>query len=135
MKTWNGWIVALVVCAIGGAGALGCNTFRGAGKDIQEGGQAVENAADNAQNDMDSRSNRQRTIMASADSGGWINPSGSTGVPYGSNPTFTIKAHNGYHVADVLVDGKSLGAVSRHTFDNVTVNHTIAAIFTPNPGR
>jgi predicted small secreted protein len=31
------------------AGALGCNTFRGAGKDIQEGGKSIENAAEGAQ--------------------------------------------------------------------------------------
>ena len=33
---------ALVAC-------LGCNTVKGAGKDIQEGGEAVENAAEGAQ--------------------------------------------------------------------------------------
>lgn len=31
-------------------GTLGCNTFRGVGKDIQHGGQAIENAAVEVQN-------------------------------------------------------------------------------------
>lgn len=29
---------------------LACNTVKGAGEDIQEGGQAIENAAEDAQN-------------------------------------------------------------------------------------
>jgi entericidin B len=49
MKTFNRLIIALMVCAMLGSGALGCNTFRGAGRDIQRGGEVVENAADNAQ--------------------------------------------------------------------------------------
>jgi len=42
-------IIASVVGALMSAGALGCNTFRGAGKDIQEGGKSIENAAEGAQ--------------------------------------------------------------------------------------
>ena len=49
MKAFKRVVVALVVGALMGIGALGCNTFRGAGKDIQKGGQAVENAAKGAQ--------------------------------------------------------------------------------------
>ena len=32
-------------------------------------------------------------------------------------------------MADVLVDGSSVGAVTSHTFTNVQANHTIAASF------
>src|SRR5439155_1562734 len=46
----------------------------------------------------------------------------------GSNQTFTITADACYHVADVLVDGVSVGAVTSYTLNNVTANHTIAAI-------
>lgn len=42
-------IAALVVGALVGVTALGCNTFRGAGKDIQKGGKSIENAAEGAQ--------------------------------------------------------------------------------------
>lgn len=50
MNTFGKVVVALVVGALISIGALGCNTFRGAGKDIQRGGQAIENAAEDAQN-------------------------------------------------------------------------------------
>jgi predicted small secreted protein len=49
MKTFKSVIVALVVGALIGIGVLGCNTFRGAGKDIQNGGKGIENAAEGAQ--------------------------------------------------------------------------------------
>ena len=138
MKVLNGLVVALVVCPLAGIGGFGCNTVSGAGKDIQQGGHAVQNAADNAQvRDREVVRHQQRThaIMASSEAGGSISPSGSTDVSYGSNRTFAINAYSGYHVADVLVDGQSVGAVTRHTFDNVTVSHTISASFAANASR
>ena len=69
------------------------------------------------------------TITASAGSGGTISPSGSVSVDYGTNKTFTISPNTNYHVADVLVDGSSVGAVTTYTFSNVTANHTISASF------
>lgn len=69
------------------------------------------------------------TITASAGSGGSISPSGATTVNYGANQTFTITPSAGYYVADVLVDGSSVGAVTTYTFNNVTTNHTISATF------
>ena len=131
MKTATGLIVALLVCALIGMGATGCNTFKGAGKDIKNGGQAVENAATDTQKGMEHP--RMRTITATAKSGGMISPSGSTRVAYGTNYTFAINANPGHHVADVLVDGNSVGAVSRYTFENVTAHHRITALFTANP--
>ena len=53
-------------------------------------------------------------------------------VNYGASQTFTITPDTGYHVADVLVDGVSVGAVTSYTFTNVTANHTIAASFAIN---
>ena len=49
---------------------------------------------------------------------GGITP-GSGSVDYGSSPTYTITPDPGYHVADVLVDGGSVGAVTSYTFENV----------------
>lgn len=49
MKTFKKVVAVLLISALIGIGMLGCNTFRGAGKDIQRGGEAVENAADDAQ--------------------------------------------------------------------------------------
>ena len=49
MNGYQKFVTALVLGAVLSISALGCNTFKGAGKDIQEGGQAVENAAEGAQ--------------------------------------------------------------------------------------
>lgn len=70
------------------------------------------------------------TITASAGNGGVIDPSGSVSVSSGSDKTFTITANEGYEIADVLVDGESVGAVSEYTFENVREKHTIEARFT-----
>jgi hypothetical protein len=72
------------------------------------------------------------TIVASAGSNGSISPSGSVSVDYGADQTFTITPDACYHVADVLVDGVSVGAVTSYTFTNVTAGHTIAVTFAIN---
>ncbi|MES2848037.1 MAG: PKD-like domain-containing protein, partial [Bacteroidota bacterium] len=69
------------------------------------------------------------TITASAGSNGSITPSGSVGVTSGANQIFNIAANSCYQIADVLVDGISVGVVSSYTFTNVTVPHTISASF------
>jgi murein DD-endopeptidase MepM/ murein hydrolase activator NlpD len=69
------------------------------------------------------------TITASAGSNGSISPSGDVAVNEGSDKSFTIVPDTGYQIDDVLVDGSSIGAVSSHTFNNVTENHTISATF------
>jgi hypothetical protein len=68
-------------------------------------------------------------ITASAGAGGSIDPAGTASVVYGSNQAFTITANTGYHVADVLVDGASMGAVTSYTFTGVTADHSIQASF------
>ena len=60
--------------------------------------------------------------------GGRISPS-TTSVAKGSDKTFTIAADEGYRIADVQVDGRSVGAVDSYTFEDVTARHTIAARF------
>jgi len=72
------------------------------------------------------------TITATAGSGGAIAPLGEVSVEHSSNQTFTITPDPNYHIADVLVDTSSVGAVSEYTFSNVTDNHTIEAIFEVN---
>ena len=70
------------------------------------------------------------TITATAGEGGSITPSGEVSVKEGASQIFAIAAQEGYAIADVLVDGQSVGAVDSYTFENVTANHTIAAVFT-----
>lgn len=55
--------------------------------------------------------------------------SGPVSVRDGTSPTFTITPDTGYLVADVLVDGSSVGAVTSYSFNSVTLNHTIVATF------
>jgi len=69
------------------------------------------------------------TITASAGSGGSISPSGSVSVNNGANQTFTITPNSGFAITNVTVNGSNIGAVSSHTFTNVTANHTIHATF------
>ena len=70
------------------------------------------------------------SVTATAGEGGSITPTGAVSVKEGASQTFAIAAQEGYAIADVLVDGQSVGAVDSYTFENVTANHTIAALFT-----
>lgn len=69
------------------------------------------------------------TITATAGTGGTISPSGEVSVSNGGKQTFTITPENRYYTSDVLVDGVSVGRQTTYTFENVTGNHTIAAVF------
>jgi hypothetical protein len=72
----------------------------------------------------------RHTITASADANGSISPRDAVSVDYGSSQSFTITPETGYLVADVTVDGASVGAVTSYSFNNITADHTIAASFT-----
>ena len=69
------------------------------------------------------------TIKATAGAGGSISPSGDVSVREGRDQTFTITPDKGYAVANVKIDGKSIGAVKSYTFENVSRTHTIEVIF------
>ncbi len=69
------------------------------------------------------------TITSSAGSDGSITPNGANTVNDGSDLSFTITPNSGYGIADVLVDGTSVGAITSYTFTNITTDHTISATF------
>ncbi|MEM3423779.1 MAG: S8 family serine peptidase, partial [Nitrososphaeria archaeon] len=86
------------------------------------------------------------TITPSVNNPSWgtIIPSTPTLVGEGANKSFTITANLGYHIADIKVDGLSIfapeggkpkpsieGVPYTYTFENVTSNHTIQAVFAP----
>lgn len=71
------------------------------------------------------------TVTASAGAHGTIDPSGEISVQHGGVQTFSIAAQGGYHVADVVVDGRSVGPVATYTFRDVTQTHSIEATFGP----
>jgi FlgD Ig-like domain len=77
----------------------------------------------------------EATLTASAGAGGSISPAGATIVTYGLSQTYTITPDACYTIADVLVDGVSVGAVSSYTFNNINANHTIAASFLAGLGN
>ncbi len=68
-------------------------------------------------------------ITASAGSNGVISPIGATNVSCGNNQSFTISPNSGFAVADVLVNGSSIGAVTSYTFADVRAANTIAVSF------
>lgn len=68
-------------------------------------------------------------ITARAGEGGSISPVGMTSVRMGYSQSYIITPDEGYVVADVLVDGKSVGAVTGYTFDAVYTEHVIEAQF------
>jgi hypothetical protein len=69
------------------------------------------------------------TITSSANAGGSIAQSGTVTVSSGSTQGFAITANANFQVADVLVDGVSVGPVNSYMFSNITANHTITASF------
>ena len=71
------------------------------------------------------------SINATAAGNGSISVSGDVTVGYGGSWTFSIVPASGYEVNSVVVDGVSVGSVTTYTFNNVTTNHTINAIFQP----
>lgn len=78
--------------------------------------------------------NSQHTITATQSAHGSVAPAGTAVINLGAGATYTITPDVGYHIADVNVDGVSVGAVGTYTFTNVTANRTIAATFAANAG-
>jgi hypothetical protein len=72
------------------------------------------------------------TIVASAENHGSISPQGNVTVIEGDNQKFSIIPNTGYHIADVQVDGNSVGVMDGYEFSNVTKEHTISALFAAN---
>ncbi|HSV49842.1 MAG TPA: hypothetical protein VLH35_05955 [Candidatus Acidoferrales bacterium] len=70
---------------------------------------------------------------ASSSNHGAISPMGITRLNCGENQTFTITANSGYYVADVLVNGTSVGPYHTITIQNITAATTVYALFAPNP--
>jgi len=69
-------------------------------------------------------------VVATADAGGHITPSGTVSVIQGNDQTFSIQPSSGYDIGAVTVDGHSVGTPATYTFANVQAQHTIAASFT-----
>ena len=60
---------------------------------------------------------------------GVIHPSGTIKATHGGKRRFQVIPLPGYRVSEVLVDKVSVGAVNSYTFNNVTGDHVLEAIF------
>ena len=69
------------------------------------------------------------TLTSSAETGGTIKPSGEKKIVKEGTQSYRIKANDGYKISDVLVDGKSVGAVGMYTFSEIDKDHSIVARF------
>ncbi len=68
------------------------------------------------------------TIAVTTGRGGSIRPGGEI-VTQGESRTFTVSPSPDYGVADVLVDGTSVGAVTTYVFPDISADHTLEAVF------
>ena len=69
------------------------------------------------------------TITPTAGTNGTISPATLVTVKSGASQSFTIAPATGCKVANVEVDGATVGALTSYTFSNVKANHTISASF------
>jgi len=72
-------------------------------------------------------------LTSSAGAGGAISPLGKVEALKGTDRTYTITPGTGMYIADVKVDGKSVGKVASHTLTNIQKAQAIAATFAKNP--
>jgi len=61
--------------------------------------------------------------------GGSVNTSKTFKMAYGSTRTIKITADEGYEVADVIVNGKSVGAVEKYTIKGARTTYTVKVLF------
>jgi len=69
------------------------------------------------------------SVTAQAGAGGSISPAGISNVLQYSDITYTITPESGYEISDVIVDGVNIGLTASYTFERVTTNHSITAVF------
>ncbi|MBR1597539.1 MAG: PBP1A family penicillin-binding protein [Lachnospiraceae bacterium] len=85
---------------------------------------------DSSSDDEEDLSNTTYTFTANVDGDGYI--SGPLTASAGESVTFTFTPNTGYVLANVVVDGVAQGAVPTYTFENISSDHTIIAIFVPD---
>jgi hypothetical protein len=68
-------------------------------------------------------------ITSISGTNGTISPSGTLTLDYGSSQSFTITPSFGYHIDSILVDNIYVGMNPNYSFDNISDNHNIRAVF------
>jgi hypothetical protein len=121
----DSWLIVTSNSSFTGNGTVNYSALSNSGTSVRTGTLAVAGQSVTvAQDGMVSC-----TITASAGSNGSISPQGSITVSYGGSRKFTVKPKRFYRIADVRVDGVSIGAITSYTFKNVISNHSISAAF------
>ncbi len=69
------------------------------------------------------------TVTASAGTHGAIDPSGMISVVKGNSQKFIFTPDTGFKIADVLVNGQSMGSPDNYTFSNVLKDNSISVVF------
>ncbi len=67
-------------------------------------------------------------ITVTAGEGGTVSP-GTGAYELGKDAAFNIRPNAGYRIADLIVDGQSVGAGARYTFRALSEGHTLEAVF------
>jgi PKD repeat protein len=76
---------------------------------------------------------KEYTITAIQAEGGTITPADLVQVTCGDDASFTIKPDLGNEVHSLIIDGVEMPGQPTYTFENVTENHTISAVFVIPP--
>jgi hypothetical protein len=71
------------------------------------------------------------TLSGSAGTGGSITPQGNITVPCGGSQDFTVTPENCYQIANVFVNGNSVGALPVVTLTDIHQNYSVEAVFAP----
>ena len=69
------------------------------------------------------------TIRVPTPTNGVIHPSGTIKATHGEKRRFQVIPLPGYRISEVLVDKVSMGPVNSYTFNRVTADHVLEAIF------
>ena len=69
------------------------------------------------------------TVSAMSGEGGTILPDGVNVVVESENIGFSVAANTGYEIDYLIVDGELVQDVSEYTFEDISENHTIEAVF------
>jgi hypothetical protein len=72
----------------------------------------------------------QNTITVTASGDGVVSPAGPVSLGCGQSQTFTIAANTCWEIADVVVNGTSIGVAGTYTFSNVLTDQTLEVVFT-----
>jgi hypothetical protein len=73
-------------------------------------------------------------LSTSSNGQGSITPSGAVTVLEGARASFIFNAETNCHVADIIVDGNSVGPIDALSFENINASHTIQALFEVDSG-